>query len=168
MQLMKSHALKKYVPVVVAAVAATGWFGFQTSQDEDRGTSQGSSGLVSNETKNSSSVENKTGGSGYSRGNECPYATLPVEAQHQILDILAGAAPDDGYHDGKHFGNYEGLLPKKNSQYYREYTVTTPGLNHRGARRIVVGGGTKTDPEVWYYSGDHFHTFCSIPDAEEN
>lgn len=98
---------------------------------------------------------------------ECRVSSLPKEADKQIKDILTGAKPDDGKADGKHFGNYENRLPKQNSNYYREYTVKTPGLNHRGERRIVVGGGTKTDPDVWYYSGDHFKSFCEIPDAED-
>lgn len=97
----------------------------------------------------------------------CAVASLPPEAEQQIDYILTGAAPDHGRHDGKHFGNYEGLLPEEDSDFYREYTVTTPGLNHRGERRIVVGGGTETDPEVWYYTGDHYGSFCEIPDAED-
>ncbi len=103
---------------------------------------------------------------GKTRGGECTVSSLPPEAEDQIHDILTGAKPDDGAADGKHFGNYEGMLPKQNSSYYREYTVKTPGLNHRGERRIVVGGGTKTDPDTWYYSGDHFKSFCKITDAE--
>lgn len=96
---------------------------------------------------------------------ECGVRELPREAREQISDILTGAEPDHGVHDGKHFGNYEGLLPKENSDYYREYTVTTPGVSHRGARRLVVGGGTEQNPSVWYYSSDHFESFCHIPDA---
>ena len=64
------------------------------------------------------------------------------------------------------FGNYEGVLPQESRDYYREYTVETPGLNHRGTRRIVTGGGSETDPDVWYYTDDHYESFCSIPDAE--
>jgi ribonuclease len=45
--------------------------------------------------------------------------------------------------------------------------VETPGVGHRGARRIVVGGGSDTDPDVWYYTDDHYESFCEIPDAEK-
>ncbi|QFQ02052.1 Guanyl-specific ribonuclease St [Corynebacterium urogenitale] len=145
---MDSKALKKLAPVAVAALAATGWFGVQAAQND------GDNGNHSGSQLNSSASD------------ECTYDTLPAEAQDQIEDILDGADPDDGPHDGKHFGNYEGLLPKENSQYYREYTVKTPGMNHRGERRIVVGGGSDTDPDVWYYTSDHYESFCSIPDAE--
>ena len=68
--------------------------------------------------------------------------------------------------DNKRFGNYEGVLPKESKNYYREYTVDSPGVNHRGAKRIVTGGGTETDPDVWYYTDDHYESFCEIPDAE--
>lgn len=54
------------------------------------------------------------------------------------------------------FFNREGLLPAKPRGYYREFTVDTPGLSHRGARRIVTGGDP---PEVWYYTDDHYASF---------
>ncbi|WP_018024508.1 ribonuclease domain-containing protein [Corynebacterium ulceribovis] len=95
----------------------------------------------------------------------CPLVELPAEAEVKIEGILAGD-PMISPEDGKHFGNYEGLLPKEKSSYYREYTVQKPGLNHRGPWRIVVGGGTKTDPDTWYFTFDHFETFCEITDAE--
>lgn len=129
---------KYATPVVGAAVVAAGWFGLQ-----------GDDGADGNDA------------------DTCAVDTLPPEAKKQIDAILQGAPPDDGDADGKHFGNYEGLLPKEKGDYYREYTVKTPGLNHRGERRIVVGGGTETDPDVWYYTSDHFESFCSIPDAED-
>ncbi len=40
---------------------------------------------------------------------------------------------------------------------YREYTVKTPGVRHRGARRIVCG-----EPVECYYSADHYRTFKRI------
>lgn len=139
---------KYATPVVGAAVVAAGWFGLQGGDGAD-GNDGAASGVSSNDA------------------DTCAVDTLPPEAKKQIDDILQGAPPDDGEADGKHFGNYEGLLPKEKGDYYREYTVKTPGLNHRGERRIVVGGGTGTDPDVWYYTSDHFESFCSIPDAED-
>nr|WP_120491911.1 ribonuclease domain-containing protein [Corynebacterium lactis] len=99
-------------------------------------------------------------------GATCSVNTLPKEADQVINRILTDQDHIYAAHDGKHFGNYEGVLPKKDSSYYREYTVTTPGKSNRGARRIVVGGGTETDPDVWYYTDDHYESFCVIPDAE--
>ena len=54
------------------------------------------------------------------------------------------------------FGNREGHLPRKPRGWYREYTVETPGLSHRGARRIVTGGDP---PREWYYTDDHYDSF---------
>ncbi len=90
---------------------------------------------------------------------------LPAEAGDIAADIEAGGPYDYPDNDNRHFGNYEGVLPEEHSDYYREYTVETPGLSHRGARRIVTGGGTETDPDVWYYTDDHYETFCEITDA---
>ncbi|MDU0479250.1 ribonuclease domain-containing protein [Staphylococcus chromogenes] len=93
----------------------------------------------------------------------CPVATLPDQARDVIKDIKAGgpfAYPDN---DGVHFGNFERALPQND---YREYTVETPGLRHRGAQRIVTGGGTDKNPDTWFYTSDHYETFCEIPDAE--
>lgn len=97
----------------------------------------------------------------------CPVDSLPDQAPPVIDDILAGGPYEYPGEDGGHFGNYEGVLPDERSSYYRSFTVDTPGLRHRGERRIVVGGGSKSDPDVWYYSDDHYGSFCEIPDAED-
>lgn len=96
----------------------------------------------------------------------CEIASLPDQADIVVDDILAGGPFNYPDRDGTRFGNYEGVLPKESGNYYREYTVETPGLNHRGERRIVTGGGSDIDPEKWYYTDDHYESFCEIPDAE--
>lgn len=58
--------------------------------------------------------------------------------------------------DGTTFYNREGKLPAQSQGYYREYTVPTPGLSHRGARRIVTGG---YPPTVYYLTVDHYESF---------
>ena len=63
--------------------------------------------------------------------------------------------------DGVVFGNRERLLPPRTRGYYREYTVPTPGLKHRGVRRIVCGGEPRT-PEMCFYSADHYASFRRI------
>ncbi|MCL1633436.1 ribonuclease [Luteimonas sp. SX5] len=80
---------------------------------------------------------------------------LPREA-HETLRLIARGGPFPHRQDGSVFGNREGRLPSKPRGYYREYTVDTPGLGHRGARRIVTGGDP---PEAWYYSDDHYDSF---------
>ena len=80
---------------------------------------------------------------------------LPREARDMVAVIQRGG-PFGHRQDGNAFGNREGLLPQKQHGYYREFTVDTPGVNHRGARRIVTGG---SPPQVWYYTDDHYDSF---------
>ena len=57
------------------------------------------------------------------------------------------------------FENREKRLPGKNSGYYKEYTVKTPGERTRGARRIIWGAGGE-----FYYTEDHYNHFSRIKD----
>lgn len=59
--------------------------------------------------------------------------------------------------DGTEFRNREGRLPGRESGYYREFTVETPGSPDRGARRLVTG----RNGEV-YYTRDHYQTFIRL------
>lgn len=138
-------------------VAAAGYFGIDLGGDS--GSSQSTSSTAS-----SASSSNAANFSGHYAS--CAMDTLPEEAEETAEDILAGGPYDHPDNDNKRFGNYEGVLPKESKNYYREYTVDSPGLNHRGAKRIVTGGGSETDPDVWYYTDDHYESFCEIPDAE--
>lgn len=80
------------------------------------------------------------------------------ELQKTLLRIRNnGPFPYD--RDGITFHNRERLLPIKPNGYYREYTVDTPGLSHRGPRRVVTGGNP---PEVYYYTEDHYSSFRTI------
>lgn len=83
---------------------------------------------------------------------------LPAEARATIALIQRGG-PFPHRQDGSVFGNREGQLPQRPRGYYHEYTVDTPGLDHRGARRIVTGG---EPPDVWYYTEDHYESFRSF------
>jgi ribonuclease T1 len=83
------------------------------------------------------------------------YQTLPIEAQ-QVINLIQQGGPFPYPKDGSTFGNYEKRLPKQARGYYREYTVRTPGISHRGARRIVTGGQAPTD---YYYTDDHYQSF---------
>ena len=80
---------------------------------------------------------------------------LPREAR-TTLELIQQNGPFPHRQDGSVFGNREGRLPSKPRGYYREYTVETPGLDHRGARRIVTGG---QPPVVYYYTDDHYDSF---------
>ncbi len=83
---------------------------------------------------------------------------LPPEAR-ETMRLIARGGPFPHAQDGSVFGNREGHLPAKPRGYYREYTVATPGLSHRGARRIVSGG---QPPQIYYYSDDHYDSFRSF------
>ena len=93
---------------------------------------------------------------------DCPAGTLPGEALEVVEDIEAGGPYEYPRNDGVRFGNREGLLPDEDPEYYREFTVETPGLDHRGARRIVTGGPDERAPERWYYTDDHYESFCEF------
>lgn len=83
-------------------------------------------------------------------------AKLPPEA-HATLTLIRERGPFPYERDGVVFGNFERRLPIRERGYYREYTVPTPGLSHRGARRIVAG----REGEL-YYTSDHYRTFRRI------
>ncbi|MDZ4092456.1 MAG: ribonuclease domain-containing protein [Arthrobacter sp.] len=88
--------------------------------------------------------------------SEVKASELPAEAR-QTLALIARGGPYPYTRDGATFGNFERILPRKSSGYYKEYTVRTPGESDRGARRIVAGqSGEK------YYTPDHYNSFTFI------
>jgi ribonuclease T1 len=87
-------------------------------------------------------------------------AELP-EQGIQVYARIHQGGPFTAEKDGVVFANRERLLPRKQRGYYREYTVPTPGVSHRGVRRIVCGG-ERTSPEVCYYTADHYESFRRI------
>ena len=90
-----------------------------------------------------------------------PLGRLPAEAQAVHRAIYAGG-PFAYSKDGIVFGNRERLLPAEPRGYYHEYTVATPGVRDRGARRIICGGQPVTAPAACYYTGDHYASFRRI------
>ena len=91
---------------------------------------------------------------------EIPVSQLPPEAQQTLMLIKRGG-PFPYAKDGAVFGNYERVLPNRKRGYYHEYTVRTPRVRNRGARRIVAGG-TPTVSGEYYYTADHYSTFSRI------
>ena len=90
-------------------------------------------------------------------------ATAAITGDAQIDQTLAliqqgGPFPYPNK-DGTTFYNREGKLPAQSQGYYREYTVPTPGVSHRGARRIVTGGHP---PTVYYLTVDHYDSFQQL------
>jgi guanyl-specific ribonuclease Sa len=86
---------------------------------------------------------------------------LPPEAR-ETLRLIARGGPFPYERDGVVFGNFEKRLPQRPRGYYREYTVPTPRVAHRGARRIVTGGDP---PSEFFYTDDHYESFRRIGGA---
>jgi ribonuclease T1 len=91
---------------------------------------------------------------------EIAVGELPPEARETLARIRAGG-PFPFERDGITFGNREHNLPAHERGYYHEYTVVTPGLRTRGARRIICGG-RRSAPDACYYTDDHYRTFRRI------
>lgn len=85
---------------------------------------------------------------------------LPSEAR-QTLALIREGGPYPYEKDGTVFGNYERKLPRQRRGYYTEYTVRTPQVRSRGARRIIAGGRDGR-PTEFYYTDDHYQTFRRI------
>lgn len=85
---------------------------------------------------------------------------LPKQGR-ETYQLIQQGGPFPYEKDGVVFGNRERLLPAQKRGYYREYTVRTPGLHHRGVRRIVCGGAPTT-PDACYYTADHYASYRLI------
>ena len=98
-----------------------------------------------------------------SSDNLSPTATAGITGDRQIDDTISLIQQGGPYpypdKDGTTFYNREGTLPAQSQSYYREYTVPTPGVSHRGARRIVTGGNP---PTVYYLTVDHYESFSKL------
>lgn len=155
--------------VAIALLAAFAWTSFRTpngiglddivgtpvaSETADRTRAQSAS---ETQPRDTSSLE--TPPPMAERATATPSAAYPAFLPEEAIDTLrlierGGPYPyrqDDGV-----FGNRERRLPPQSRGYYREYTVETPGLNHRGARRIITGGNPV---ELYYYTNDHYDSF---------
>ena len=179
----QSSPSKKSLPALIGGavlVLVAGYFGIDLGDSSDGADQKAASSSDTPDASAASGASSAADASGGNGGDErdvakqdgsdlptCSMDSLPQEAHETAEDILAGGPYDYPDNDNVRFGNYEGVLPQQDRNYYREYTVETPGIGHRGAKRIVTGGGSETDPDVWYYTDDHYDSFCSIPDAED-
>ena len=156
----KSKASKKSLPVALgglALVVVASYFGFDLGGDGDSAAS---------------STSESTQAAATGDADTCEMSSLPAEAKDTADDILAGGPYDYPDNDNARFGNYEGVLPDEDLGFYREFTVDTPGVSHRGARRIITGsrdndgGAGDETPEVWYYTADHYESFCQVEEVQ--
>ncbi|MGS5089617.1 ribonuclease domain-containing protein [Hydrogenophaga sp. A37] len=88
-------------------------------------------------------------------------SSLPPQGQ-EVMEQIREGGPFRYTKDGSVFGNRERQLPSQKRGYYREYTVPSPGLSHRGARRIVCGGPKPRTPDACFYTEDHYSSFRLI------
>jgi len=111
------------------------------------------------------------------RDSQVSVRELPQEAR-QTLQLIRRGGPYPYSRDGMTFGNYERRLPEARRGHYSEYTVDTPGIRNRGARRIVIGCERQSPASspppgipglahcrgggVAYYTADHYETFRRI------
>jgi len=100
-------------------------------------------------------------GAGLTQSGSASHSQLSAQDQqlHNTLERISRNGPFPYQRDGITFENRERLLPIKPRGYYREYTVDTPGLSHRGPRRVVTGGNP---PVEFYYTEDHYRSFTRI------
>jgi ribonuclease T1 len=95
----------------------------------------------------------------------CPLATLPPEVVDTVRAIHSNGPFPFPRNDGVIFGNREGHLPEQITGYYHEYTVITPGALNRSTRRLITGGAPLTNPLQYFYTDDHYDSFCMVADA---
>jgi guanyl-specific ribonuclease Sa len=95
----------------------------------------------------------------------CPLPTLPPEVADTVRLIQSNGPFPFPRNDGVVFGNREGHLPDQAKGYYHEYTVITPGARNRSTRRVITGGGPVTDPRRYFYTADHYDSFCLVTGA---
>ncbi|MGA8330903.1 MAG: ribonuclease domain-containing protein [Mycobacterium sp.] len=102
---------------------------------------------------------------GGASGSTCQMASLPAEVRDTVRRIHTGGPFPFPRSDGAVFANREGHLPEQRRGYYHEYTVITPRSQDRSMRRIVTGGTPLTDPNQYFYTGNHYDSFCVVTGA---
>ncbi|AQQ15811.1 Guanyl-specific ribonuclease Sa [Corynebacterium glaucum] len=121
---------------------------------------------VSSETSASTAKAPATQASGTGPSGLELCEELPDEVWDTVALVDQGGPFPYPDNDDSRFGNYERVLPDEKLGYYREYTVETPGVRHRGARRVVTGGGADGDVDSWFYTADHYDSFCEISESQ--
>jgi guanyl-specific ribonuclease Sa len=86
-----------------------------------------------------------------------PLSSLPAQASDTWKLIEKNGPFPYPRNDGVQFQNREKRLPAKTGEYYKEYTVPTPGSPDRGARRLITGNQREV-----YYTSDHYDSFVVV------
>ena len=76
-------------------------------------------------------------------------------------DSMSGWQKNGYYIGGDHFGNYEGLLPKKSGRKYYECDVDYSNNNikkgNRGTKRLI-----SSNDGLIFYTSDHYESFTQL------
>lgn len=147
-----------YLAILLVAYLAMNWLngGFSSpSSMLPACTEQGNRNTSGSDQATTAVIPPPSTGSQVGPG-EISINELPPEAL-TTLKLIKQGGPYPYAKDDTVFSNYEGLLPKKPTGYYHEYTVITPGSSDRGARRIVAGQNGE-----YYYTSDHYRSFKLI------
>ena len=145
-------------PDVRASVQVSGQTAGQASDQASSRTSERAQNRVSGRASDRSS--DRASRQGTDGLGTVAVGDLPAEAR-QTLALIREGGPYPYEKDGTVFGNYERKLPRQRRGYYTEYTVRTPQVRSRGARRIIAGGRDGR-PTEFYYTDDHYQTFRRI------
>jgi len=87
---------------------------------------------------------------------------VPAKALKVLKYVREYGVAKSGYVGGRRFGNFEGLLPKKDASGkridYQEWDIN-PKVNgkNRGTERLVTGSDGKG-----YYTSDHYGSFVLV------
>lgn len=84
-------------------------------------------------------------------------SALPTQATDTWKLIEKGGPYPYPRNDGVVFENREKALPRKQSGYYHEFTVKTPGSPDRGARRLITG-----QAQELYFTENHYASFVVV------
>ena len=84
-------------------------------------------------------------------------SSLPSQAADTWKLIQAGGPFPYPRNDNVVYQNRNKVLPIRQPNFYREFTVTTPGSPDRGARRLITGQGNEL-----FYTADHYDTFVVV------
>ena len=107
---------------------------------------EGSIGAILATTASNDSADDQYGPAGFG----------PTDIQ-PTLDRIESGGTYPHRNDSTTFRNYDGLLPEQPYGYYTEYVHPTPGIEHAGPRRVVIGQGGEV-----YYTPNHYESFIRV------
>ncbi|GAA1950502.1 ribonuclease domain-containing protein [Amycolatopsis minnesotensis] len=138
-----------------------GWLIKDAVSDKGTGGTPSSSAATPSSSAPAAGADN-AGKSSRLPGSDSGLAVKPLSGLPSQAKDTWGLIRSDGPYpyprnDGVTWQNREKRLPGKESGYYREYTVKTPGSRDRGARRLIFGKAHEL-----YYTEDHYGSFVVV------